>query len=79
MVGKWKVFIINQYNKYYPQPLVTEEDLKDKIVQFSPDIETLVYKSAMCPPCALNGSCLKCGCDFNSMIVSDKECPDGKF
>lgn len=61
--AKYKKFIKGQYNKYFNQ---------DKI-------DEMLYKTAQCPNCFMNGSCLECGCDFKEMITTDKKCPNDKF
>lgn len=61
--AKYRVFIRDQYNKIYSD---------DKM-------DNMLYATATCNDCYLNGSCLKCGCDFKEMITSDKSCPDGKW
>ena len=47
---------------------------------FGPDnIDDMLYKTARCHECYLNGSCLYCGCNFKEMITTKKPCPEGKF
>lgn len=63
VVAKYKKFIRRQYNKLYS---------KD-------NIDDMLFKTASCPDCYFNGSCLNCGCNFKELITTDKPCPNGKF
>lgn len=63
IVAKYKKFIRKEYQRIYD---------KDSI-------DDMLFKVSQCPDCYLNGSCLKCGCDFKEFITTDKKCPDGKF
>lgn len=42
-------------------------------------IDSMLYKVSQCPECYLNNSAECCGCDFKSMIISDKKCGYGKW
>lgn len=38
-------------------------------------IQKAMYAVYICPECYVNNSCKECGCDFQAVILSNKQCP----
>ena len=61
--GYYLKFIQREYAKYFG----------------TQDIMVMMYKSAKCPECCINGIMKCCGCSFYEAVISGKSCKDGKF
>ncbi len=61
--GKYRNFINKQYSK------INDEN----------QIERIKYRVYMCPDCYRNNSCAYCGCDFQSLCLTQKSCKNVEF
>ncbi len=77
--GSYKEFIINQYQKIFPQKNHKEKLIKDTIVLLPNNIQDALTKAASCPECYFNNEMKCCGCNFTKAILTDKKCKHGNF